>query len=229
MFRQKIPLWVSAGGFALTVLAGWVNAIGFMSAQHQAISHMSGTATLMGIDFAQAPQAITWHPARILLAFFIGAIACGCIIRQQTLKMGRRYGVALSVESALLFAATYALRHDSNWGYYLASMACGLQNAMASSYSGSVIRTTHLTGMITDLGIACGHVFVRESVEWRRFKLYGVLLCGFIVGSYAGAQAYLHFQYDALLAPAGLAGVSGLCYAGYKQYEKWRGADLPRG
>ncbi len=224
MFREKIPLWVTLGGFALTLLAGWVNAIGFMSAQHQAISHMSGTATLMSIDFAQPLHLITWHPAKILLAFFIGAIGCGCIIRQQTLKMGRRYGVALSIESLLLFGATWELRHDSSSGYYLAAMACGLQNAMASSYSGSVIRTTHLTGMITDIGIACGHFIAREKIEWRRFKLYGVLLLGFAVGGYLGARAYLLFGYNALLAPAALAGASGLIYASYKQHEKWKAA-----
>jgi uncharacterized membrane protein YoaK (UPF0700 family) len=44
-------------------------------------------------------------------------------------------------------------------------MACGLQNAMATGYSGAVIRTTHVTGIVTALGIAVGLAARRERVD----------------------------------------------------------------
>ena len=73
----------------------------------------------------------------ILAAFFLGCLVSGALIRQSSLRLGRRYGVALSVESALLLAAVYFLRRGANTGDYLAAAACGLQNAMVSTYSGS--------------------------------------------------------------------------------------------
>src|SRR5690606_36376599 len=130
--------------------------------------------------------------------------------RQSTLRLGRRYGVVLALESALLFAAVYFLRRGSFTGDYLASMACGLQNAMATSYSGAVIRTTHLTGVVTDLGIACRHWLRRQPVDWGRFRLYGVLLIGFTLGGILGTLGFHHLSYDTLLFPAAMTGLAGL-------------------
>ena len=220
MLRKEIPLWIMFGGFSLALIGGCLNAIGFLGVYHQAVSHMSGTVTTLGLNLANDNGDAILRTLSVIFSFFLGALLSGFIIRQSTLKAGRRYGVALAVESALLFAATHLLRHDLRLGYYIAAMACGLQNAMATSYSGAVVRTTHVTGIITDLGIACGHVLRRQNVEWRRFGLYGVLLAGFLSGGYLGAIGYSHLGYDTLLFPATLAGCTGLGYAIFKHIER---------
>lgn len=220
MLRKPIPLWILAGGFVLTVIGGCINAVGFLSIYRQALSHMSGTVCAIGFNLATEHAPVVWHTLRVLVAFFCGALLSGFIIRQSTLKAGRRYGVSLAVESALLFAAVHAFRLNSLWGVYFAATACGLQNAMASSYSGAVIRTTHMTGMVTDLGIACGHVLRRQPVEWRRFRLYAVLMLGFLAGSYFGALSFVRIGYDTLLFPAAFAGATGLGYAIFKHIER---------
>ncbi|PTY03696.1 DUF1275 domain-containing protein [Opitutaceae bacterium EW11] len=220
MLRKPIPLWIIAGGFALTLIGGCINAVGFLSLYHQALSHMSGTLCALGFNLATEPAPVVWHSLRVLVSFFFGALLSGFILRQSTLKAGRRYGVTLAVESALLFAAVHAFRVNSVWGVYFAAAACGLQNAMASSYSGTVIRTTHVTGMVTDLGIACGHMLRRQPVEWRRFKLYAALMTGFFAGSYMGAVSFVRIGYDTLLFPAALAGATGLGYAIFKHIER---------
>lgn len=225
------------GGFSLALIGGCINAIGFLGFYHQAVSHMSGTVTTLGLNLANDGREVTLRTLSVIASFFFGALLSGFIIRQSTLKAGRRYGVALAVESALLFAAAHLLRQDLRLGYYFAAIACGLQNGMATSYSGSVVRTTHVTGMITDLGIACGHVLRRQKVEWRRFQLYGVLFIGFLSGGYLGAIGYSSFGYDTLLFPATLAGCTGLGYAIFKhierqQHERSQQAlllDLPNG
>jgi uncharacterized membrane protein YoaK (UPF0700 family) len=140
------------------------------------------------------------------------------ILRQSTLKAGRRYGLALTCESGLLFLATYFLRHGSNQGDYLAAMACGLQNAMATSYSGAVVRTTHITGIVTDLGIAVGLAFRGEPVDGRRIGLFLVLVSGFVLGGIVGGFGYLRFGFDTLLIPAAVTGVAGISYTIFKHY-----------
>jgi uncharacterized membrane protein YoaK (UPF0700 family) len=227
MFRNKIPWWITIGGFALALIAGWINGIGFIGLHHQALSHMSGTVTLVAVGFAEKESSAALHSGAILLAFFAGALLSGALIRQSTLRLGRRYGIALCFESLLLFGATSYLLRGLHSGEYLAAMACGLQNAMAASYSGSVIRTTHLTGMITDLGIACGQVCTGTKVEWPRFKLYAVLLCGFAVGSFFGGLAYIHFGYSSLYLPAVIAGGAGAIYTSYAHYMKSQAPSAP--
>jgi uncharacterized membrane protein YoaK (UPF0700 family) len=226
MLRQRhTPAWVYLGGLVLTTAAGAINAVGFLGVHHQALSHMSGTVTTLAMELGRAHYAVALHTLAILAAFFAGCLVSGAVIRQATLRLGRRYGIALALESAALFAAVYFLRRGANVGDYLAAMACGLQNAMVSSYSGSTMRTTHMTGMVTDLGIACGHFVRGEVVDWYRFRLYGVLLLGFFGGGLIGALGYERFGYDTLLFPAALSGATGLGYAVYRQYARVHRGD----
>jgi uncharacterized membrane protein YoaK (UPF0700 family) len=221
MLRQHAtPAWVYLGGITLTTIAGVINAVGFLGVHHQALSHMSGTVTVLGMELGRANYGVALHALAILAAFFIGCLASGAIISQGSLRLGRRYGVALSLESVALFLAVYFLRQGANVGDYLAALACGLQNAMVSSYSGSTMRTTHMTGMVTDLGIACGHFLRGAAVDWFRFRLYGVLFLGFFAGGVLGALGYGHFGYDTLLFPAVLSGVAGLGYTAIKHYQR---------
>jgi uncharacterized membrane protein YoaK (UPF0700 family) len=223
MLRQHLtPAWVYLGGLVLTIVAGVINAVGFLGVHHQALSHMSGTVTTLGMELGRADYGVALHALAILAAFFAGCLVSGAVISQGTLRLGRRYGVTLTLESAALFLAVYFLRHESNMGDYLAALACGLQNAMVSSYSGSTMRTTHMTCMVTDLGIACGHFIRGDTVDWYKFRLYGVLFLGFFAGGVIGALSYGRFGYDTLLFPAALSGIAGVGYGLFKQYERRR-------
>jgi len=198
------------------VCAGCINAAGLIGLHHQALSHMSGTAAILGAELARAQYDAVWHALLILSFFFLGCVLSGLLVREGTLKLGRRYGVALACESVLLFAATYLLVHGQGAGDHVAAMACGLQNALAASYSGAVIRTTHITGMITDLGLAAGSALRRDQVDGRRVGLYLLLTAGFIGGSVLGGLGYVAIGFYTLLFPATLTGVAGVGYAFYR-------------
>lgn len=218
MLSKPVPRWILIGGFLLTGIAGSVNAIGFLGIHHQALAHMSGTSSIISTSLATGQFAIARHASFVLLYFFFGCVISGMITRDSRLRLGRRYGVALAVESALLFAATAWLHEGSNYGDYLAAMACGLQNAMTTTFSGTIIRTTHVTGIVTDLGIAAGLRLRRETVDTRRVVLHLVLLTGFITGGVIGGWGYLRWGFDALLAPAVFTGLVGVGYVVYKHY-----------
>ncbi len=216
------PTWIYLGGLLLSLTAGVINAVGFLGAHHQALSHMTGTVSVLGLELGRANYPVALHALAILGSFFAGCLLSGMIISQGRLRLGRRYGVALSLESAALFGAVLLLQRGANAGDYLAALACGLQNAMVSSYSGSTMRTTHMTGMVTDLGIACGHFLRGATVDWFRFRLYGVLLLGFFAGGVAGSIGFGRFGYDTLLLPAALSGLCGVGYTAYKHYQRGR-------
>lgn len=220
MLRHQTPSWIYLGGLTLATIAGAINAVGFLGQHHQALSHMTGTVTVLGYELARGGYDVALHAFSILAAFFLGCLVSGALIRQSSLRLGRRYGVALSIESGLLVLAVLFLRRGANMGDYLAATACGLQNAMVSTYSGSTMRTTHITGMVTDLGINCGHFLRGEEVDWFRFRIYGVLLLGYFAGSVLGGLGYSQWGYDTLLFPAVLSGVTGVGYTIVKHYER---------
>lgn len=214
------PAWVYLGGLVLTVIAGAINAVGFLGIHHQALSHMTGSVTTIGMELAQGRFDVALHALLILGSFFAGCLVSGAVIRQATLQLGRRYGVVLSLEAVALLLAVHFLRLGAHAGDYLAALGCGLQNAMVTSYSGATMRTTHMTGMVTDLGIACGHFLRGERVDWYRFKLYGVLFSGFFAGGVIGTFGFQQFGYDTLLFPAALSGIAGGGYVVVKHLER---------
>lgn len=220
MLSKPIPSWILFGGFVLTCAAGSVNAVGFLGMHHQAISHMSGTVTVLSNELATGRFSLALYALGVIGSFFAGSVLSATIIRQEALKLGRRYGVALVIESALLLAACRMLMTGHRSGDCLAAMACGLQNAMATHYSGAIIRTTHMSGIITDLGITLGLKLTGGQVDMRRAGLYLVLFAGFFTGGILGSLGYIYMGFETLLFPAVLTGVAGCGYFAFKQFVK---------
>ena len=219
-----LPRWVWIGAVALACVAGMVNVIGYLGFEHQAVSHLTGTTSLLGAALAQGDLRAIVHLWGMLIAFCVGAMLSGLVIQDQTLKLGRRYGVALALEAALLLLAIPLFKQQQIWGALLAAMACGLQNAMVTTYSGAAVRTTHLSGMFTDLGIGLGHKLRGMALPVRRLTLSGLIISGFLGGGIIGAWLFSHIRYNALLAPAILTGVIGI---GYVLYRHWTQARSP--
>ncbi len=208
----KLPRWIWTGAWALAFVAGIVNVVGLLGFKHQSVTHLTGTTSLLAAALADADGSAALHLAAVIGSFVAGTVLSGMIIQDSTLRLGRRYGVALVLESALLGLAVPLLDRDNNFGTYLASGACGLQNAMVSTYSGAVIRTTHLTGMFTDLGIFLGHALRGLPVEVQRLRLCLIVISGFLCGGVAGALAYRDLGYSALWVPASLTATAALGY-----------------
>jgi uncharacterized membrane protein YoaK (UPF0700 family) len=209
---SKLPQWVWAGAWALAFVAGIVNVVGLLGFEHQTITHLTGTTSMLAAALAEFNTAAAFHFAAVIGSFVAGTVLSGFLIQDSTLQLGRRYGVALLLESALLCAAVPLLKHHSSLGIYSASCACGLQNAMVSTYSGAVVRTTHLSGMFTDLGIFLGHSLRNLPVDGRRLRLCVLIISAFLCGGVAGAFAYHRLGYSALLIPAVLTFAASVGY-----------------
>jgi uncharacterized membrane protein YoaK (UPF0700 family) len=215
----KLPRWVLAGGALLAFIAGIINASGFLGVQHQGITHLTGTTTLLGIAIGHGDIPLVAHFAALIGAFMVGCVISGLIIQDSTLRLGRRYGVVMVLESLLLVAAVPLLARGVVAGDYLASAACGLQNAMVSTYSGAVLRTTHFSGTLTDLGIFLGHRLRGLPVDARRIRMLIALVIAFLVGAVVGTGLFGLFSYRALYVPALLTGVTGAGYGLYRHFE----------
>jgi uncharacterized membrane protein YoaK (UPF0700 family) len=202
MSLKPTPLWITAGAIIFTLTAGFVNAIGFLGVHHHGLSHVTGQVTMVSIRLADGDLETALKAVLVGLWFFVGAVLSGIIIQRAELsRKGRRYGVAMLVESVLLMVATWLLARGDDRGEYVAATACGLQNAMATSYSGAILRTTHMTGVVTDLGILIGHWVRRERLETQKLQLLSTLLGGFLVGGTLGALTFQRAGSWSLLIP----------------------------
>jgi uncharacterized membrane protein YoaK (UPF0700 family) len=219
---SKLPRWVWIGTWALAFVAGIVNVVGLLGFEHQAITHLTGNTSMLAAAIASANFAAALHFAAMIGAFVAGCALSGFIIQDSTLQLGRRYGAALFLASILLFVSVPLLWRNNDFGMYLAACACGLQNAMISTYSGAVVRTTHLSGMFTDLGIFLGHFLRGLPVDTRRLSLCVTVISGFLCGGLVGTIAFRFFSYSALYFPATLTASASLAYGFYRLHKNRR-------
>lgn len=215
---SKLPRWIEYGAFVLALIAGCVNSIGLLGFKHQSISHLSGTATLLGAGIFNNSVMDIMHLMGIIMSFLMGASLSGFLLSGVSLKLGRHYDSLLAIEGATLLLSIYFLTNGFFFGHYMASAACGIQNALATSYSGAIVRTTHLTGIFTDLGIMIGAKLKGQAFDKRKAILFTLIILGFILGGFIGAILFNYFTFYALAAPAAICMLLAISYRLYASY-----------
>ena len=88
----------------------------------------------------------------------------------------------------------------------------GLQNAMVSHYKGTIIRTTHLSGVLTDIGLALGYKARGLIVENRRIVLHLLIFIGFLLGGILAASVHPYLKLQSFLLPATLSLALSISY-----------------
>lgn len=199
------------GGLVLTINAGFINVLALLSSFAQPVSHLTGITSNLGIALVENPAQVL--PLLLTILFFVaGSAISGLIIDSTQLRFGRRYGFILMFEGVVLATAVPFLTRDQRAGIYLLSLACGLQNGMVTTYSGAIVRTTHITGLLTDLGIYLGKWLLgRERDAWR-WQMYVVLFVGFLLGGVFGTFLFAQMGLLALYFCALLIGLLGFGY-----------------
>ncbi|MFM0597219.1 YoaK family protein [Paraburkholderia dilworthii] len=202
-------------GCALAFVAGAANAGGFL-AVGQYTSHMSGIVSSFADNLILGQVVFVASAAGSVAAFLLGAASSAILI-----NWGRQHGVQSVYATPLLLEAILLLcfgllgaNLEAHRVFYMpltVALLCfvmGLQNAMITKISKAEIRTTHVTGLVTDIGIELG-----KSLYWnrgmpltssqyvradrRKLALLTSLLCSFLAGGVAGAFGFKQFGFIA--------------------------------
>jgi uncharacterized membrane protein YoaK (UPF0700 family) len=216
---SKLPRWVWAGAWILAFIAGEVNVVGLLGFGHETLTHLTGNTSRLAEALAHLDITAAIHASALIGSFVLGTIVSGLIIQDSALQLDRGYSVILLLESGLLFLSVHLLKNQNICGLYSAACATGLQNAMASTYSGAVIRTTHLSGMFTDLGVSLGHALRGLPVNKRRIWLCCAVISGFLMGGVVGAVTFKMFDFEALIFPASLTAGVAILYWLYQTHQ----------
>jgi len=187
--------------FVMAGLAGHVNSA-MLLAFGLPVSQMTGTATHMSEGLALSDATVVLTAAAILVAFVGGATLSGLLIGRHQFPESPRYAWALGIETGLLLTAGgLASLGLPTASLATAAVACGLQNALVASYRGLLIRTTHVTGIVTDIG-----AHLAKSIRHRGWSWHGslllTLLAGYIAGGIGGVAAMPLGTAGALALPA---------------------------
>src|SRR6185437_8678842 len=163
--RQKSRLAVS-----LSWIGGYTNAVALLFCA-RVVSHVTGTTTSLSLAISERSWGIARQFAFILGTFWLGTIA-SALMTEGAKRRGRqsKYVLPMAVEALLLCVFALGMRFNFKlepaesftfyWMIGVVSFAMGLQNATITKISGAVVRTTHLTGVVTDIGLEGVQLFL---------------------------------------------------------------------
>ncbi|MCK7607823.1 DUF1275 domain-containing protein [Acinetobacter portensis] len=211
---QTLPYWLQFGTFFLAINAGIVNVLGLVTVLHQSVSHMTGNVSVFALALLDWNLAQLLYLFLIVVCYVIGSFYSGFILGNSHFSLGRRYGFPLSLVAFFIFFCWAFLPYFPRYALLWASAAMGVQNAMISHYKGTIIRTTHLSGVLTDLGLALGYCLRGLDVDKKRVVLHLLILIGFLIGGIIAAALYPRLQLDSFLVPASLSLILSFIYWG---------------
>jgi uncharacterized membrane protein YoaK (UPF0700 family) len=217
---RHAPSWL-----LLCFAAGCVNAISLLACE-RFVTHVTGTATLLGIEAAHFWLAFDF--ALVLSAFVFGA-TFAVLVMDIRARRGKRpmYALPLFLVSALLVAVAI-VGHYGGFGPFgqtvdepvdfvllsILAFAMGIQNGAVATSTGLMVRTTHLTGPATDLGMHLAEL-VTSRGEMRKLAARSAALrigkiVSFIVGAAAGVPLAHAFGFVGFVVPAGLVALANV-------------------
>lgn len=199
-------------GWALAFVAGAMNAGGFLAVQ-QYTSHVTGSLSTLADQLALGHLDLVVDATVSVLAFLVGATVSSLLILEaRRRRLASEYALPLLLEAGLILlfglAGSQLSHYEGLLVPFTVVLLCfmmGLQNAVVTKLSGAVIRTTHMTGVVTDLGIEIGRALQsrRTPVEGElpvrtdgpRILVLAGLLLAFMAGAVAGAFGFKSVGY----------------------------------
>jgi uncharacterized membrane protein YoaK (UPF0700 family) len=224
IYRPKfLYLW-----FMLAFQGGFLNTAGFLGVG-RFVSHVSGFATLFGVFGASG----AWIKAIGMLStpvfYLFGSMFSAWFIERRKLLKEAPYYPFVFFYIVLWLILVLFIGNNGGFGdfgnhldsmnnfFYLFTIAfiCGLQNSMVSSATSNIIRTTHLTGPLTDLGIGIVRVWTNGKKGLHEREFFSNLcrlgiIFSFTLGSLIGAFILMHFQYNAFILPVLISSFSAI-------------------
>lgn len=204
----------------LTFQAGFINAGGFLAC-HRFVTHTTGFATFFGASLARMHFQEALGMATVPIFFLGGAMLSAFFVdRRMNLNERPFYSHVFFLMSFFMTVVT-VVGTNNGFGHFgdelkiahdysllvLLCLTSGLQNAAITTAFGAIVRTTHLTGITTDLGIGIIRVlFQAHKSQPRKNEIKAnimriSIILAFILGSWIGSIVFLSEQYEGFIVP----------------------------
>ena len=213
-------------GAVLAFVAGAANAGGFLAVGTYT-SHMTGVVSALADQLVLGNVVLAAAAFGALAAFLLGAMTTAWLVNWGLReKLASAYGLPLLLESVLLLIFGIFGAVISLWSQFFVPLTVvllcfimGLQNAVITKISKAEIRTTHVTGLVTDLGIELGKLLYinrtrakpndphpAEPVRANRpkLRLHLILVSSFFIGALCGALGFKFVGYVSTVPLAAL-------------------------
>lgn len=194
---------------ALSAIAGWGDAAGYLMLGGVFTSHISGNSIDVGVRFATHAVHDALHHLGAIVLFFFGVALGVTLIELVEMRFKKRvFGIMLALEALLIVCFFAVAVHREWWILVFPSLAFGVQNATLRRAGHHKLRTTYVSGMLTNCAqnfVEAFFAFLKRDAEYSRKRadafFYGSIWLCFALGGIAGAMVQVHAGRFSLLGP----------------------------
>lgn len=185
----------------LCFFGGFINTASIVKYSYT-VSHFTGHISKAAINIGNGNFLEVFKIFSIILSFVIGSTISGYLVDGREFNLKRRYGYSMLILGIGLLFLYLVAKNSYLFFYYLPFMV-GVQNGLFISYKGVVVRTSHISGSITDAGVYLGHCLKgKKEDKWKvYFCIYTVFF--FLLGSFFGIELYFLLK-DLVFVVAGI-------------------------
>lgn len=208
------PVWVLVGGCILAFLSTAMNT-GMVLKLGTSVAQMSGEVSRFGRTLLiEDPETVSFLTNLFVAisGFLLGAVIAGFTIHHPTLNQSMPYGRCLMFIGVCLLLAHLFLETVPLATLLLGGFASGFQNAMATHYRGIILRTTHITGLMTDVGSHLGMLLRGHQIAPWKIVVPSVVIFFYFLGSVFGVWLMIILQAPFLLWIGGIYVLGGSCW-----------------
>ncbi len=161
--------------WVLAVVAGWVDATGFVALGGLFVANMSGNMVALGAHFGQGQWHLGWSHLVALPVFAFGIFLGSLWMLRPGVRRPKRWifvmEAALLVAMAVVLSTNLAPARDSLRFWMTAVpafLAMGLQNATMRRVGALTVHTTFMTGMLSLCAVQAA-----QTWTWWRLRTRG--------------------------------------------------------
>lgn len=208
--KQSYNFWIGS----LSFTAGFINILSLLY-YTQVITHYTGHLSLLATNLATGNVAQAIMHLQLIVFFVMGGITSGLIFQTRVFDLKRRYGIILFI-LGLIYIVVVQFWSKSHFMHVYIAYMIGIQNSLFIYYRGTLVRTTHFSGYLTDLGVEIGrYIRGHHDSTWKIvFYLSNIAL--FIIGGMSATWGYHDWRTGIVFVPGGLYLFLGSYYFYYR-------------
>ena len=206
--RTRTPKHNLSIASLLSFVAGLVNVVGFFSVQ-KLTTNVTGHFAFFIDEVFKLNFENAFHLALFVIFFLLGAFFANFMVETYSrIRESQIYIFPIITEALILsiiaFSGTYLIKESPDTIAFSLLFAMGMQNSLVTSISKSIVRTTHLTGLFTDMGIELSQLFFyKDKFHKRRLvksiKLRLTIISMFFAGGVSGGILFEQFGIKSLI------------------------------
>lgn len=181
-------LWICL----LSFIGGYVDVYGLITVAFP-LTHFTGSIAKISMEGPNISVNKEVLQLGVALFFFIlGNILAGLFIGERNFSLRKRYGM-IFISLGVAIAVLYHIAQGDRSFAYLLSIAIGMQNGLFITYKGILVRTSHLTGAVSDLGVYIGYLLRGKKVDTWKIFYYMASMFSFFFGGYYSKVMYSYY------------------------------------